>query len=383
MSRLQRTALIIGILGLVICLIGAIIDSTRFFEGYLFAYLFAIMIAQGCLAVLMIQFTVRGAWGLVLQRILEAGAMTLPVLALLFVPLLFGLPTLYPWARPALVAQDALLQHKSSYLNVPFFVVRSAIYFAVWIGLALTLRRWSRKQDEANDPAVARRLQNLSIVGLLALVLTGTFALTDWVMSLEPDWSSTIYPMMVAMGGVLAAFALVIAVLARLEGSGLHGNLLTPQVSNDLGNLLLAALLMWGYLAFSQYLVIWSGNLSDEITWYVRRIQGGWEWLALLIVVFHFVVPFLLLLSRDLKRNLRRLGRVAAFLVVMHLFDTYWLVIPALESNIQLNLLAIAAVVGIGGLWSATFIWQLNQRPLLPKYSNVDVSSVQEAAAHG
>src|SRR5258708_15596610 len=178
--------------------------------------------------------------------------------------------------------------------------------------------------------------------------------------------------MMVAMGGVLAAFAVVIAVLARLEGSGIHGNLLTPQVSNDLGNLLLAALLMWAYLAFSQYLVIWSGNLSDEITWYVRRIQGGWEWLALLIVVFHFVVPFLLLLSRDLKRNLRRLGWVASLLVIMHLLDTYWLVIPALESNIQLNLLAIAAVFGVGGGWGAAVLLAFKPPPhLSPKNKHV------------
>jgi hypothetical protein len=383
MNAFQRIALVIGIVGIVLSLIGAVADPIHFFQAYLFAYLFAATSALGCLAILMIQFTAGGTWGLVMRRILEAGTLTIPLLALLFIPLLFGLPTLYPWARPEVVAQDALLQHKAGYLNVPFFIVRALIYFVVWIGLGLTLRRWSRKQDEVNDPEIRSHLQRLSIIGLLALTLTGTFALTDWVMSLEPDWASTIYAMMVAMGGLLAAFALVIAVLNWLSGNSPMGNLISPQVSTDLGNLLLAALMMWAYLAFSQYLVIWSGNLSGEITWYVRRIQGGWQWIALLIVLFHFALPFLLLLSRGLKRNLRRLGSVGVLLVVMHLIDTYWLVIPALQGTLQVNFLPIATVLGIGGLWTAAFIWQLRRLPLLPKYTLVDTSKTQEAAANG
>jgi hypothetical protein len=383
-DRFQRLALIVGIVGLALCVIGLFIDSTQVLQSYLFGYLFWVGIGLGCLGLLMIQFIVKGSWGVAIQRLLEAGALTIPLMAALFIPLLVGMRVLYPWARPEVVANDTLLQQKSAYLNVPFFIIRTAIYFALWSALAVTLRRWSRRSDAEGNPRLFQRLRNLSLFGVLALTLTVTFAMIDWVMSLEPQWSSSIYAAMVAMGGLLAAFALVVALLTRLRAYEPLTTFVTPAVVNDLGNLLLGGLMMWAYLAFSQYLVIWMGNLSDEIPWYLRRLDGGWQAVALLIVGLHFTVPFVLLLSTQVKRRAGLLGVVAALLFVMHIVDTFWLVIPALrQSGFALRWSDIAAPIGIGGLWIGVFLWQLKQSPLLPRPTVVEVVPTQEAVTNG
>ncbi len=383
----QWAAVAIGVIMLILCAIGALFDPVQFFQSYLFAYLSWVGVGLGCLAILMIQFAVKGTWGLVVRRMVEAGALTLPLMAVLFIPLIPGLSSLYQWAQPQLVAKDALLQGKAAYLNVPFFLLRTAIYFVIWGGLAFVLNRWSAQEDRADDPGIVQRLQNLSIVGLVLFGITVTFAMIDWVMSLEPHWYSTIYSAMAVMGGLLAALALAVVGVALLrltaEDKDPLEQLISPQVLNDLGNLLMAGLLMWAYLDFSQYLVIWSGNLNDEIPWYLRRIQNGWEWVALLLIVFHFLLPFAVLLARHLKRDARSLGLIALLLFVMHVVDSFWLVAPAFHpDNFSLSWLDFTAILGIGGLWFAVFFWQLQQKPLLALHSTVDVSYTQEAAAN-
>jgi hypothetical protein len=386
-DRARRVALIAGIAGLALCAIGLFFDSARVLQSYLFAYLYWTGIGLGCLGLLMLQSAVGGTWGLAIRRLVEAGALTIPLMAALFVPVLFGIRVLYPWARPETADPllQASLQQKGVYLNIPFFVVRTAAYFALWSGLAYALRRLSRREDVERDPAVAQRLKSLSIFGALVLSVTATFAMIDWIMSLEPEWSSTIYAGMVAMGGLLAAFALVIALLPRLRDYQPLAALLMPGVLNDLGNLLLAALLMWAYLSFSQYLVIWTGNLSEEIPWYLRRLGDGWQVVAILIVVLHLAVPFVLLLSSAVKRRASSLAFVAALLVAMHLIDVFWIVIPALRpGGFALSWSDFAAPIGIGGLWVAVFLWQLKQSPLLPRYvSTVTEDVAREAAANG
>ncbi|HVO69708.1 MAG TPA: hypothetical protein VMT24_06665 [Aggregatilineaceae bacterium] len=384
LDRARRIALIAGIIGLGLCVIGLFVDSAQAIQSYLFAYLFWAGTGLGCLGVLMIQFTVKGAWGLAIRRLLEAGAMTIPLLAALFIPVLIWAPVLYPWARPEVVAIDALLQQKGAYLNVPFFVIRTIGYFVVWSFLAYALRRLSRRQDTESDPGLFQRLQNLSVFGVVAFSVTVTFAMIDWIMSLEPGWSSTLYGAMVAIGGLLAAFALVVALLTRLRAYEPLAGLVTPGVLNDLGNLMLVGLLLWAYLSFSQYLIIWTGNLSDEIPWYLRRLDGGWQFVALALVVLHFAVPFVLLLASQVKRRAGTLGAVAVLLFAMHLVDSFWLVIPALrQSGLAVAWTDFAAPVGIGGLWLAAFLWQLKQSPLLPRYEAVDAAHDKEAAANG
>jgi hypothetical protein len=315
----------------------------------------------------MVQFLTGGQWGLATRRVFEAGAASVPIMAVLFVPLLFGLPQLYVWARPEAVAADPVLQHKAVYLNVPFFVVRTVVYLVAWVVLAVLLRRWSAAQDQKADPSLLRRLQRLSIVGALVLGFTVSFAAIDWLMSLDAEWFSTMYPPMVAMGDMLLALAFAIVVVAVLAPVSPLGDVLAPRVYNDLGSLLLAFLMLWAYMAYFQYLLIWAGNLSDEIPWYLRRIEGGWLPVAVVLAVIGFLLPFYLLLFRPLKRNRRALAAIAALLVAVRLIDVFWLVVPPFQpGGPVVDWLDVLAVVGFGGVWLAVFSWQLAARPLLP-----------------
>jgi hypothetical protein len=372
LDRLQRVALRVGGIGLALCLAEGLVWPRLFFSSYLVAFLFWVGIALGCIGLAMLHHLVGGQWGLPVRRLLEAGAMTLIPLAVLFLPMAFDLSSVYPWARPDEVRLDPELSHKSAYLNVSFFLVRAAVYFAIWIAFAFLLNRWSRAQDASPDPAPSRRLQQLSGPGLVILFLTSTFATIDWAMSLEPKWASTIYGPMLIVGEALSTLALIIVVAIMLAAEGPMSEAATPPRLHDLGNLLLAFVMLWAYMAFSQFLIIWSGNLSEEVPWYVRRTHGGWEWVALLLIGVHFFLPFFVLLFRDSKRQFRLLLRVAWLIIVMHLIDLVWLVIPASTDLASPRIpwgylpLILVATAGIGGIWVAAFVWQLKGAPLIP-----------------
>jgi hypothetical protein len=357
--RLQRAALAIGFIGLAFCGVGAFFSAEQFFQSYLVAYLFWLGVPLGCLGVMMLHNLSGGAWGNAIRSVLESGVRTLPLMLVLFLPLLFGLQSLYEWARPEAVAEDPFLRHKSLYLNVPWFLIRSALYFGLWIGAALLLTKWSRDFDRTADPRLSNRLRILSGPGLVLYVLTITFASVDWVMSLEPHWYSTIYGVHFMGGHALSAFAfaiLVTGLLARQEplSSSLHASHF-----HDLGNLLLGFVMLWAYFSFSQWLIIWSANLPEEVTWYVRRTRGGWEWLALCLMLFHFTVPFFLLLSRGIKRRIPALCAIAAAIVFMRLLDLFWYTAPAFRpAEFRIHWMDLAAPVGVGGLWIAALIWQ-------------------------
>jgi len=381
----QRRSLLVGAGSLVLCLIGALLNPQQFFRSYLLAYVFWVGIPLGCLAILMLQYLSGGMWGAVIRRLLESGTKTLPLMGLLFVPLVFGLRDLYAWARPEEVARDPLLQHKSLYLNVPFFLARTVFYFVAWIGVAHFLNKWSLEQDQLINPGRERRFRLLSGPGLVLYGLGVTFASIDWVMSLEPHWYSTIYGALFIVGRGLLAFAFVITVAALLVGrvgtqeSASLQEVMTPARFHDLGNLLLAFVMLWAYMAFSQFLIIWSGNLTEEVPWYVHRVQGGWGQIALLLILFHFAVPFFLLLLRGIKRNPRALAIVAGAVIVMRVVDMYWLVVPAFHpGNLYIHWMDFLALIGLGGIWFAAFIWQLKKRPLLPLHD----PTLQEALEH-
>jgi hypothetical protein len=377
-GRLRRNALIAGCVGLALSAVGLLFDRPRFFQSYLVAYTFWLGVALGSLALVMIQHLTGGVWGLVLRRTLEAATRTLPLFALLFVPLAFGLSDLYEWARPEAVAEDKLLQHKQPYLNVPFFLVRAAAYFVVWLLLTFFLNRWSDEQDATGDPQLPRRFRLLSASGLVLYGLTVSFMAIDWLMSLEPHWFSTIYGALVGMGQVLSAFAFAVALVVLVaDGTPLAG-LLSRQEMRDLGNLLLAFVMVWAYLSFSQFLLIWSGNLPEEIPYYLRR-GGGWQAVGALLIFGHFALPFFLLLLRDVKENRRLLAGVAIGVLVMRWVDAYWHVEPAFSPEyLTLHWLDVTATVGIGGVWLAVFLWQFGRRPLLP----VRDPYLTEALAH-
>ena len=364
---MQKRSLVVGLIATALCAGGALIFPPVFFRAYLSAYIFWIGIPVGCLALLMLHHLVGGRWGFMIQRVLEAAIQTLPLMALLFIPLLFGLADLYPWAQTEVVAADPLLQQKAAYLNIPFFIARAVAYFAVWIVLGRLLVTWSLQQDRSADDTLTLRLQRLSGPGLVLYGLTVSFAVIDWIMSLEPKWYSTIFGMIFMVSFGLAAMALAILATRFLESEKPLAQVVSPDRWHDLGNLLLALVMFWAYLNFSQFLLIWSENLAEEIPWYLHRIGGGWEWVAMALILFQFALPFILLLSRNTKRDSRTLAAVAAAILFMHWLDILWMVVPSFyPARFHFHWLDIAAPVAIGGLWLAAFIGYLKARSLLP-----------------
>ncbi len=374
-GRMQRRALSVGVAALALCVAGAIASPAQFFRSYLFGYLFWTGVALGCLAIVMLQHLSGGAWGMVIRRMLESGSRTLPLMALLFLPLIPGIRQLYGWSRP-----DNAISYQTAYLNVPFFLFRAALYFLVWLSIAYFLNRWSREQDRTGDLRLARRLQLLSGPGLVLYGLTATFAAIDWVMSLEPHWYSSIFGILIIGGQALSAMAFIIAVAVLLAQHEPLSGVLLPSHFNDLGKLLLTFVMLWAYFAFSQLLIIWSGNLSEEIPWYLHRLHSGWRWVGVLLILFHFALPFVLLLSRDLKRNARALALLAVGVIFMRLVDLFWLTAPEFwPGSFHLHWMDIAAPVGIGGVWLAVFAWQLRGWPLLP----IGDRYLEKALEHG
>jgi hypothetical protein len=379
LDRLQARSTVAGSAALAICVVAAFFAPAQFFRSYLVAFLFWSGIPLGCLVVLMLHYLVAGGWGFLIRRPLESGIRTFPLVALLVLPVLFGIPSLYGWAH-ADAARDPLLHHKQIYLNVPFFVARTIAYFGIWIALSRTLNRWSDRQDRAGTPLAANRLYALSGPGIVLYGLTVTFASIDWVMSLEPDWFSTIYSAVFMIGQVLSALAFVTSILMLLVHTEPLSEIASPQHLVDLGNMLLTFVILWAYVAFSQFLIIWSGNLTDEIGWYVHRIRGGWQWVAVWIIACHFALPFLLLLSREIKQQVRYLALLAAGLLIMRYVDMIWNVDPAFDrAALRFHWMDVAAAVGVGGIWTAAFVAQLKRRPLLPLH-DPDLPGVLAAA---
>jgi hypothetical protein len=392
----RQTALVAGVAGLVVCALGFFVAREHLFRAYLIAYLFWLGIALGSLALMMVHHQSGGGWGIVIRRILEASSRTLPLLAILYVPLLLGLGDLYPWSHADHVEHDPVLQHKALYLNVPFFIARQVIYFASWIGLQWVLNKWSLAQDDG-DTIATRRMQLTSGGGLVLYGLTITFASVDWVMSINPHWFSTMFGFLFMGGQGLMALAFTVIVATMLWRGPLHG-VFNAGHFHDLGKLMLAFVMLWAYFNFSQYLIIYSGNLVEEIPYYIDRTTGGWQYLALVLVVFHFVAPFSLLLSRDLKRSAPRLMMVAAAILVMRIVDLFFLVSPEFDpsgvnrhllpageshgSHLFVHWLDLAAPVGIGGIWLWMFLTQLAQRPLLPVRDPQLASALQSAGGH-
>jgi hypothetical protein len=366
-DRIQQRSLVIGVAGSVLLAIGAIISREQFFRSYLISYMFWLGITLGCLAIVMLQHLSGGAWGIVIRRVLESATRVLPLMALLFLPLVGGMHNLYEWSHGG---ESTTHSFKEYYLSVPFFLARAAFYFAVWAVLTYYLNKWSREQDETSDPRLTRRFEALSAPGLILYGLTMTFASIDWVMSLNPEWYSTIYGMLFMSGQALSAMSFAIAMLVLLAGREPMSKVYLPTHFHDLGKLLLAFVMIWAYLSFSQFLIIWSGNLPEEIPFYVRRLESNWRWVGLILIAFHFALPFALLLSRNLKRQARPLSMVAMLIMALRVIDLFWLVAPDAPSGqqfgIHLSWMDLVAPVGLGGIWLAAFMRQLKKRPLLP-----------------
>ena len=366
MTSFQKRALIAGIVLVLAMLLP--FNHDRFFEAYLIGWTFWTGIAVGSIALLMLQHLTGGGWGFVIRRILEASTRTLPFMAILFIPILLGAHSLYHhWMDHEEMAKHEVVASKAPYLNFPFFTIRAVVYFAVWIALTYFLNRWSLLQDRTADNRYTKKMRVLAGPGMVALIFTVTFASVDWYMSLEPEWFSTIYGFIYVASWSLSALAFTIAALAMLSKDEPLKRIVAPLHFHDLGKLLLALVMLWAYFAFSQYLIIWSGNLPEEITYYLSRTHGFWGAVIVGIVILHFAAPFLFLLSRNLKRDPRKLVLVALLIIVMRMIDLIWMLVPAFDgSNWKWIGLDVVALLGFGGIWLAIFTWQLGKRPLIP-----------------
>ncbi|MBX7246071.1 MAG: hypothetical protein K1X53_11280 [Candidatus Sumerlaeaceae bacterium] len=396
-----RKFLALGVIGLIVFGIGYTVNKTQFYNSYLLAYIFWTNMALGALMLTMLQHLTGGAWGVVSRRILESATRTLWVMVPLILPILFGgMHSLYEWTHTDVVKADPILIAKAPYLNETFFIIRTVAYFVLWLGLITLLNRWSAQQDKSLESAVpaTKSMRWISGPGLIVYALTMTFASVDWMMSLDPHWYSTMYPVIFVVGQVLGTFTLLIITMVWLSGREPMSKYITKAHIHDLGKLMLAFVMLWAYVSFSQFLIMWQGNVAEETPWYMIRKKDGWQYLAIVLFVFHFALPFLLLLSRDLKKNVRKLAAVAGLLMFMRYVDLFWLLRPRNEWMFEkaaeahdksghvfgphlthsFTWMDFAALIGFGGVWLGFFLLELKKRPLLP----VNDPNFEEALNH-
>lgn len=368
LQRTQRIALIVGAVALALTAVGYFLSGAQFFYSYIFAYFFWIALSVGGLLLLMINHLTEGVWGLMIRRSLESAALTIPIMAVLFLPVLLGLNVLYPWSRPEVVAEEAVVALKTPYLNVPFWIARAVIFFAIWSGMAYLFDRWAGEQDaRGHSEGLRGRFHTLAGPGIVAVILTWTLAATDWGMSLEPAWFSSMYPTTFVASMLILTFAFNILVLNLLAGRKLLPYTIPVDRLHDMGKFLFAFVVLWSYVNFSEYLIIWSGNLPEETFWFGHRTQGGWEFLATALIFGHFFIPFFLLLGRFTKRNLSYLTTIAIYMVLIELVWYFWKIMPAFfPEGFHISWMDITALLGIGGIWLAGYTFFLARRPLLP-----------------
>jgi hypothetical protein len=374
LGRVRWRASLAGVVCLAVCALGGIWWRDQFFTAYLFSYLFVLGIALGSLAIVMLHHMVGGDWGRAVRPAAEAAAITLPLLLVLFLPILLGLKVLYPWANHHLVEADRILRHQAGYLNVGFVIARWLVCFAVWIGLAWAMWRISVRLERDPGPDYARGVRKLCAAGLVLLILTISLASFDWIMSREAHWFSTIIGLLTSVSFALSAVVFLVALLWILSRSRPMSDLLSPAILNDLGNLLMTLVILWAYMSFAQFLIIWMGNARGEATWYIRRGLGNepnaLRLVGLLLVVAHFFAPFLLLLMRDIKQRLDYLAAVALGLLVLRLIDMYWMAVPgtlARQWGLSLSWMDFLLPIGVGGIWLSAFITMLHRRPIVAR----------------
>ncbi len=371
-DRPMRLAFIVGLVAAVVAVAGLFISGPGlFFQAYLYSFLFWLGISLGCLALLLLHFVVGSRWGLAVRRITEAASGSLWLMALLFIPLIIGLPFLYSWARPAEVAASPLLQYKSWYLNVPFFIIRAAVYFIIWLLYAYLGGRWAVQVSHTPpvNPLLRHRPQGLAALGLILYGLTMTFAAVDWMMSLSPEWTSTAFGAITFMGQVLTGMAfsvLVLNLVPNLSIGRTWNFRTTPVPYQDLGALLLTFVMGYTYIAFFQMLIQWAGNIPRETFWYYDRVVGGWSIVAYIIFFFQFALPFLALLSMRVRHSLKVLGWLGGMLLVAYLIDLFWQIKPAFSpAQFSVSWLDIVMPFAIGGIWLGVFLFNLKRRPAL------------------
>ncbi len=367
-----------GILSIIILGIAVIFPEQReqALRSWLLGFVFWGGIGIGCLGVLILQYLTGGAWGVVTRRILEAGSRTIPILFALFLPIMFGVTFLYEWTH---LPDDEIVKWRQPYLSAEWFIIRAVLYFILWYLMAHFLNKWSLQQDAANgyDEAAKPLADSGKFSGpaLAFFILVVSFAAIDWVMTLDPHWFSTMWGFLFVAGWGLSCFCFVVAILAYLSDKAPMNRIVGKRHFHDLGKLMLALVMVWAYFNFSQFLIIWSGNIPEETPWYLTRGTGGWGVVGLILILFHFAFPFLVLLTRDVKIRAKWLATLAIFILILRLTDMYYLIGPnpristhgkSLDFFSSISWMDFAAPLAVGGIWLWFFIGELAKRPLVP-----------------
>jgi hypothetical protein len=366
-NRVPMIGAAVALVGAVVCAILAPGNPKQFFFSWLVSFLFFLSLALGALFFVLIQYAAQGGWGVVLRRVGETTFAVLPVMALLFLPVLLGLHDLYEWTHAEAVAQDPLLQWKSPYLNVPFFLVRAGVFFGAWSIIAVCYYRVSRAQDSTGDPASSARLRRFAGPAIIVLAVTQTFASIDWIMSLTPHWYSTIFGVYFFAGSFVGFIALLSVAAAALRRAGLLDTVISDEHLHDVGKLLFAFTSFWAYIAFSQFFLVWYANLPEETIWFKARLEGSWKAVSVLLMVGHFAVPFFYLMGRSVKRRAVTLAIGGVWLLTMHFMDLYWQVMPTLHpEGVRVSALDAAAFLAVGGCFVAAAGWLMRRQALVP-----------------
>lgn len=365
-NRVQSLGWMVGGAALVLSIVGAFLKPTEFYWSYLFSYLLVLGLTLGSLGLLMLQHLTGGRWGIVIRRPLEAASRNVPLALVMFIPIVFGMKTLYrAWLDPEKLKAAPLSDYQQHYLTHSGFLVRAVVYFAIWLFLMVLFNSMSKKQDEQRDDrGLRRRLKMWAGPGVILYVLAMTFASIDWVMSLSPHWASTIYGFIFVAGQAITAMSLMIIVVVAL-GSTPYGAIYKQRM-HDLGKWLFAFNMLWAYFDFSQLLIIWSGNQPEEISFYRTRLYGGWGVVAVIVLLFSFALPFLILLSAHVKKTPSLISKVALWMIVFRLVDLYWMTRPEFTQNPMPSWLDVVVPVALVGIWVGFFAMNLKQRPLMP-----------------
>jgi hypothetical protein len=366
-NRIPLIGAVCAVLGAALCAVLGASNPKQFFFSYLVSFLFFLSLAIGGLFFVLIQYASQGRWGIVVRRVGETVFTTLPLMAVLFVPLLFGMGYLYPWSVPDAAQHDALLRWKAPFLNVPFFLIRAAVYFACWSFIAVLYYRLSRGQDSTGDLSVSARLRRFAGPSIIVLALTQTFASVDWIVSLTPHWYSTMFGVYFFAGSFVGFIALLSVVAPAMRRAGLLEAIITPEHLHDIGKFLFAFTAFWAYIAFSQFLLIWYANLPEETIWFRARLEGSWKIVSMILMAGHFGIPFFYLMGRAVKRTGWTLAMGGAWILAMHFLDLYWQVMPTLHPDgVHPAVLDAAAFVTVGGCFAGAAGWLMRRQALVP-----------------
>jgi hypothetical protein len=346
LKDLQNRGMIAGVIGMAACVAGFFSNRPQFFQSYLYAYMIVFGLTSGSLGVLMLHLMVGGQWGLVSRASLRSGVRILPWVSILFIPILVGLHSIYPWTDPAV---SATLGRKQHWLTPGFFAIRAVFYLLYLNAMGFFFLR-KMKQERPDSPA--EFYQGSAGLGLISFFLVVSFVAFDWTMSLEPHWASTIYGALLIMGQALSTFAFTIMSLAWIQPKSGKTFFISEKASHDIGNLMFAFTILWTYMELAQFLIMWCGNLPEEIPWYLARSKGGWDWVITFVVISQFFLPFLLLLWKRRKRDLSKLVRVALFVLTIRMVDLYWFIVPDFSpQHFRIHWLDPMTVIALGGLW--------------------------------